>query len=51
MLSSSATANASTVKRNVIATMRARIPIQRSPPELVFAMLLNYTIGPDHHAS
>ncbi len=47
MLSRSATANASTVSRNVIANTRAGIPIQRGPPELVFAMLLGYTIGPE----
>src|SRR5258706_620357 len=43
MLSRSATANDSTVNRNVIANTRAGIPIQRGPPELVFAMLLSYT--------
>ena len=44
MLSSSATANESAVNRNVIANTRAGIPIQRGPSELVFAMLLSYTI-------
>src|SRR5258708_1489923 len=48
MLSRSATANASTVSRNVIANTRAGIPIQRGPPELVFAMLLGYTITPEN---
>src|SRR6202051_688604 len=43
MLSRSATANDSTVNRNVIANTRAGIPIQRGPPELVFPMLLSYT--------
>src|ERR1700674_3895879 len=40
MLSRSATANESTVNRNVIANTRAGIPIQRGPPELAFPMLL-----------
>src|SRR5260370_1476909 len=48
MLSRSATAKDSTVNRNVIANTRTGIPIQRGPSELVFAMLLSYTIGKDH---
>ena len=38
MLRSSATANDSKVKRNVIANTRAAIPIQRAACELVFAI-------------
>jgi hypothetical protein len=48
MLSRSATANDSRVNKNVIANTRTGIPIQRGPPELVFAMPISYTIGPDH---
>jgi len=47
MLSRSATANDSRVNKNVIANTRAGIPIQRGPSELVFAMLISYTIHPD----
>jgi hypothetical protein len=50
MLSSSATANDSTVNRNVIATTRAGIMIQRSRFELASAMLLGYTIRAKHPA-
>ena len=44
MLSKSATAKESTVNRNVIASTRAGIPIQRGAPGPVFAMLLGYII-------
>src|ERR1700737_3569534 len=47
ILSRSATANASTVNRNVIANTRAGIPVQRGAPELVFAMPLGYIIDPE----
>ena len=47
ILSSSATANDSIVNRNVIANTRAGIPIQRGASEVVFAILLGYTINPD----
>jgi hypothetical protein len=47
MLSRSATANASTVNRNVIANTRAGIPIQRGASKVVFAMLLGYIIDPE----
>src|ERR1700676_1338253 len=48
ILTRSATANESTVNRNVIANTRAGIPIQRGPPVLLFAMLSGYTIGREH---
>src|SRR5260370_27380698 len=48
ILTRSATANESTVNRNVIASTRAGIPIQRGPPELLFAMRSGYTIGREH---
>jgi hypothetical protein len=44
MLNSSAIANDSKVKRNVVAKIRAGTPTQRGPPGLGVAMLLNYTI-------
>src|ERR1039458_3583772 len=50
MLSRSATANDSRVSRNVIANTRTGIPAQRGPPEFLFAMLLSYTISPEHEA-
>jgi hypothetical protein len=44
MLRSNETANVSRVKRNVAAKTRAGIPIQRGRFEMLFAMLVGYTM-------